>query len=139
MMPVLVVLHQAFTASLISPPQLSASSVTELTNNHSAPAENAIEWEWRRIDAIPNQGPFSGDPSEEIDAAWVELMQGINLKIYPEEMEKLGQNSLEFKDKSGYVGGLSVYHELHCIVCCKFLSFLAFPASFLKCRSRESS
>lgn len=80
-----------------------------------SPAENAIEWEWRQIDAVPNEGPFSGDPSADIDAAWVELMQGINLKIYPNEMEKLGLKSLEFKDGSGYVGGLSVYHELHCI------------------------
>lgn len=45
-------------------------------------------------------------------------MQGINLKIYPDEMERLGLRSLEFRDGSGYVGGLSVYHELHCIVGC---------------------
>lgn len=55
-------------------------------------------------------------------------MQGINLKIYPNEMDKLGLKSLEFKDGSGYVGGLSVYHELHCIVSL-FPIVLGFPAS----------
>lgn len=40
---------------------------------------------------------------------------GTNLKIYPEEMSRLGQTSLEMTDGSGYLAALGVYHELHCI------------------------
>lgn len=103
------------------------------SNDHLAPAESAIEWELRTINAVPNKGPFSGDPSPEIDDAWAELMQGINIKVLPSEMESLGFSSLELKDESGFVGGLSVYHELHCIVSVPRTYMLA-----VSCQSRAS-
>lgn len=46
--------------------------------------------------------------------------EGINLKIYPEEMSKLGRTSLKMRDGSGYLGVLGVYHELHCVVSITF-------------------
>ncbi len=88
-----------------------------LTYTHLAPAEAAIEWENRRIEAFLDQSSFAGKPSPEIDAAWNELMRGINIKILPEEMDRIGMPSLEMRDGSGYLVPLSVYHELHCIVC----------------------
>jgi hypothetical protein len=43
-------------------------------------------------------------------------MVAVNIKILPEEMDRLGTSSIKLRDGSGYVGLLSVYHELHCVV-----------------------
>jgi hypothetical protein len=43
-------------------------------------------------------------------------MAAVNIKILPEEMDRLGTSSIKLRDGSGYVGLLSVYHELHCVV-----------------------
>lgn len=43
-------------------------------------------------------------------------MQGSNVKIYPDEMVKLKETSLEMRDGSGSLAVLGVYHELHCVV-----------------------
>ncbi|KAJ4385387.1 hypothetical protein N0V93_009814 [Gnomoniopsis smithogilvyi] len=89
-------------------------------NKHSvstvwSPAENVIEWEARVIDAIPGSTLYTGYPTPESDAAWTDLLRGINLRILPDEMKRLGYTSLALKDGSGYVGSLGVYHELHCL------------------------
>ncbi|KAI1874558.1 hypothetical protein JX265_004766 [Neoarthrinium moseri] len=80
-----------------------------------SPAEEVIEYEDRRLEAFLDMTPFAGEPSPQIDAAWSELMEGINIKIRPEEMSRLEMSSVGFRDGSGYVGTLSVYHELHCV------------------------
>ncbi|KAI1424879.1 hypothetical protein F5Y12DRAFT_415923 [Xylaria sp. FL1777] len=80
-----------------------------------SPAQNAIDWETRVIDAIPGSTLYAGFPNPESDAAWSGLLRGINLKIFPEEMKQLGYDSLKLKDGSGYVATMAVYHELHCI------------------------
>ncbi|KAJ8131022.1 hypothetical protein O1611_g2609 [Lasiodiplodia mahajangana] len=80
-----------------------------------SPAQEAIKWETRVIDAIPGSTPYTGYPSPQSDEAWGELLEGISVKILPHEMERLGYSSLKLKDGSGYVGSLGVYHELHCI------------------------
>jgi hypothetical protein len=38
------------------------------------------------------------------------------MKITPEELARLGEPSIAFKDGSGYLAEMAVFHELHCIV-----------------------
>ncbi|KAI0465719.1 hypothetical protein F4859DRAFT_500059 [Xylaria cf. heliscus] len=80
-----------------------------------SPAQPAIVFENRSVDGITEGSIYAGYPSRESEMAWNALMEGTNIKIYPEEMSKLNQVSLEMKDRTGYLGVLGVYHELHCI------------------------
>ncbi|KAI6080976.1 hypothetical protein F4821DRAFT_250332 [Hypoxylon rubiginosum] len=80
-----------------------------------SPAREATKWEDRNLEAFLDKSIFAGEPSPEVDSAWSELMTGINIKILPQEMDQLGISSIAFRDGSGYVGSLSVYHELHCV------------------------
>lgn len=41
----------------------------------------------------------------------------MTIKISEEELSHLTDPSIAFKDGSGYIAELAVYHELHCIVC----------------------
>lgn len=47
--------------------------------------------------------------------AYIDL--GMNMKLSTDDMQRIGATSLMLSDGSGYVGALSVYHELHCLVC----------------------
>jgi hypothetical protein len=38
------------------------------------------------------------------------------MKITTEELARLGEPSIAFKDGSGYLAEMAVFHELHCIV-----------------------
>ncbi|OTA99908.1 hypothetical protein M426DRAFT_66929, partial [Hypoxylon sp. CI-4A] len=78
-------------------------------------AQPAIQYEMIPLDGEPKGSPFAGYPTPETEAAWGQLMKGINIKIFPDEMERLGYTSLVMKDGSGFLGALGVYHELHCI------------------------
>ncbi|KAI0187900.1 hypothetical protein EV127DRAFT_435571 [Xylaria flabelliformis] len=80
-----------------------------------SPAQGAVVFESRPVDGLAEGSIYAGYPNSESDAAWNALMEGINLKILPEEMSQLDQGSLELKDGTGYLGTLGVYHELHCI------------------------
>lgn len=40
----------------------------------------------------------------------------MTIKISKEELSNLPDSSIAFKDGSGYIAELAVYHELHCIV-----------------------
>ncbi|KAI0907414.1 hypothetical protein F4824DRAFT_391668 [Ustulina deusta] len=80
-----------------------------------SPAQEAVAFENRPVDGLAEESIYAGYPSPVSDAAWNALIEGINLKIFPEEMSKLDQTSLEMKDGTGYLATLGVYHELHCI------------------------
>ncbi|KAF2969098.1 hypothetical protein GQX73_g4495 [Xylaria multiplex] len=80
-----------------------------------SPAQEAVAFESRPVDGLAEHSIYAGYPTPESDAAWNALMEGINLKIFPEEMTKLSQTSLEMRDGTGYLAVLGVYHELHCV------------------------
>lgn len=40
----------------------------------------------------------------------------MTIKITPEELSHLPDPSIAFKNETGYIAELAVYHELHCIV-----------------------
>lgn len=44
------------------------------------------------------------------------VQTAMTIKISGEELSHLPDSSIAFKDGSGYIAELAVYHELHCIV-----------------------
>ncbi|KAI8962776.1 hypothetical protein F5Y11DRAFT_347130 [Daldinia sp. FL1419] len=80
-----------------------------------SPIEDHLEYEARPVDGHAEGSIYAGPPRPESEVAWKALMEGSNVKFYPEEMPKLKENSLEMTDGSGSLVVLGVYHELHCI------------------------
>lgn len=71
--------------------------------------------------------PFVGDPSPELDHAWHELFEDVNIRVTAEDLEYAELKSLELADGSGdYIGQLGVHHELHCLVSAVSLCALSF-------------
>ncbi|KAI1465031.1 uncharacterized protein F4812DRAFT_439306 [Daldinia caldariorum] len=83
-----------------------------------SPATSAIRYEkkrlWRDIDG-PN--PFTGKPRPEFDQAWRDIIAPITIKVSDSELARFseGDSTIAFKDGSGYIAEMAVYHELHCI------------------------
>ncbi|KAI0415965.1 hypothetical protein F5X98DRAFT_206520 [Xylaria grammica] len=82
-----------------------------------SPATSAIRYEkkrlWRDIDG-PNA--FTGKPRPEFDKAWHDIVAPITIKVSRSELQRFseGDSTIAFKDGSGYIAELGVYHELHC-------------------------
>ncbi|KAF2186439.1 hypothetical protein K469DRAFT_663313 [Zopfia rhizophila CBS 207.26] len=79
------------------------------------PAKHAISYQTKRLFRHINHNVFTGKPRPEYEEAWRKLVEPIAIKVSNKELAKFGQNSIAFKDGSGYVVELQVYHELHCI------------------------
>ncbi|OTA62303.1 hypothetical protein K449DRAFT_433959 [Hypoxylon sp. EC38] len=81
-----------------------------------SPATSSISYErielWRSIEP---SNVYTGEPREELDEAWRELIKPMAIKISAQELAQLGESSIAFKDGSGVLAQLGVYHELHCI------------------------
>ncbi|KAJ4998471.1 Tat pathway signal sequence [Colletotrichum sp. SAR 10_66] len=61
---------------------------------------------------------FLGSPSAELDANWRKLLLTFSSRLPDSEADRLGPNSdaIPFDDgKGGFVGGIAVVHNLHCI------------------------
>ncbi|KAI2768967.1 hypothetical protein F4815DRAFT_489823 [Daldinia loculata] len=81
-----------------------------------SPATSSISYErtklWRSIES---GNVYTGEPREELDKAWSELVKPMAIKISAHELAQLGEKSIAFKDGSGYLAEMAVFHELHCI------------------------
>ncbi|KAF2797785.1 hypothetical protein K505DRAFT_372183 [Melanomma pulvis-pyrius CBS 109.77] len=85
-----------------------------------SPATEAIKYERRKLwRSIELENPYAGDPRVDPtplhDAKWSELVRPMAMKITAEELSKIGEPSIAFKDGSGYLTEMAVFHELHCI------------------------
>ncbi|KAK0636388.1 hypothetical protein B0T17DRAFT_80527 [Bombardia bombarda] len=80
------------------------------------PARSIVSYETRVIDQSVRT-PFQGGPSLEADAAWIELLRYNNLVVQKYDVDQIGkpETSVQLRDKSGYLSGLDVIHELHCL------------------------
>ncbi|KAK8119644.1 uncharacterized protein PG998_004270 [Apiospora kogelbergensis] len=78
-----------------------------------SPATSAIRYEkkrlWRDIDG-PN--PFTGSPRPSLDQAWRDI-----IALSADELSRFneGDSTIAFKDGSGYIAEMGMYHELHCV------------------------
>ncbi|KAE8134697.1 hypothetical protein BDV38DRAFT_285646 [Aspergillus pseudotamarii] len=80
-----------------------------------SPAKDVIFYEKRRLKRDIKDNVFTGDPRPEFDAAWKHLLEPMTINITSEELTNLPDPSIAFKDGTGYIAELAVYHELHCI------------------------
>lgn len=70
-----------------------------------------------RPEWYPPESPFDQGPSDELDAAWDDLLHAINIKITGDELDLLGINKTNLVQVNGgyYIGSMGVYHHLHCL------------------------
>lgn len=114
-----------------------------LTNAGVAPGTAAIEYERVVLNrSIESENVFAGKRTKAMDEAWAELIKrtytyckshtlvcclpsstAMALKISKEELNRLGETSISFRDGSGYLAEMAVFHELHCVVHIPFLLF----------------
>lgn len=61
---------------------------------------------------------FTGPPTTQLDQNWRKLLNNANIHISEDEMHQLRrtEQGVRLGDGSGYLGQLSVYHSLHCVV-----------------------
>ncbi|KAH8882451.1 hypothetical protein GQ53DRAFT_787495 [Thozetella sp. PMI_491] len=63
------------------------------------------------------QHPWNLAPSKELDAAWDELLYGLNIRVTPSEVRRLNDtltNPIRVEN-GDYLAGLGVFHHLHCL------------------------
>ncbi|KAJ5245945.1 hypothetical protein N7468_000928 [Penicillium chermesinum] len=90
-----------------------------------SPAKEAIKYELRRLHRALDHNNFTGEPRQEFDAAWNQILEpdlldpkhetAMTIKISQEELSHLSDESIAFQDGSGYIAELAVYHEIHCV------------------------
>ncbi|CAJ2507262.1 Uu.00g084480.m01.CDS01 [Anthostomella pinea] len=75
-----------------------------------------LQFEERR-EWYPPQDPWNQEPSEEVDAAWSELLYALNVRVSKEELASLGNNTMNRVQVNGgdYLGAVGVFHYLHCL------------------------
>ncbi|KAK0634153.1 hypothetical protein B0T14DRAFT_508479 [Immersiella caudata] len=62
----------------------------------------------------PSGSQYVGEPSKEVDAAWRELLNGLNLDLDASEYDPAG-NTYQWEESGLYFTGLEVFHSLHCL------------------------
>lgn len=59
--------------------------------------------------------PFWGEPSPSLEAAWDELLEGINIKVTTAELSRSKQQSIQLQESEGHLAWLTMHHDLHCL------------------------
>ncbi|KAH8821356.1 hypothetical protein F5884DRAFT_827610 [Xylogone sp. PMI_703] len=81
-----------------------------------SPAQNVVEYERVRFNAtLVIDSPYNGEPGPEVDKAWSDLLQYMNIAVPKSDLDKIGADSIGVPGTDKYIAGLSVYHELHCL------------------------
>lgn len=85
-----------------------------------APAQEAIEPQVVKFKTgfLHDITIYSGDPSPELDQAWVDLYDGWGIfRMSKADAERLPNKTYPWPGDPGYyIGQLSVSHQLHCLV-----------------------
>ncbi|KAH4350602.1 hypothetical protein HBH98_051100 [Parastagonospora nodorum] len=81
-----------------------------------SPGTAAIEYDRVVLNrSIESENVFAGKRTKAMDEAWAELIKPMAIKISKKEIERLGETSISFRDGSGYLAEMAVFHELHCV------------------------
>lgn len=76
----------------------------------------------------PANMKYKGLPRPELDEAWDNLINHMNIRVQPEEARQSNFTSVELNDGSGDLFGMpAVFHSLHCL---KTLRRIQFPESY---------
>ncbi|KAI1123880.1 hypothetical protein F5Y10DRAFT_42684 [Nemania abortiva] len=112
----------AFRVTFPSHAECSCQNPAAFDESYSVVPKEVIHLE-TRPEWNPPAFPFKGEPSEELDAVWADLLHALNIRITDEEMTMLGENKTNRVQVTGgdpnkehdYVGVLGVYHHMHCL------------------------
>jgi hypothetical protein len=63
----------------------------------------------------PESKPFMGHPRPELDAAWHELLSGTLVRFSADELHLANYTTSIKHKEGGYIGGLGISHNLHCL------------------------
>ncbi|ROV91403.1 hypothetical protein VPNG_09969 [Cytospora leucostoma] len=95
------------------------SEVVDLAGRSWSPVHPYIEYEISADNSslYDSTSKYSGPPSEELDDAWWELLEPAVSNASAEEIERAGESldAVAEVTMGGYLAGLGVYHELHCL------------------------
>lgn len=80
------------------------------------PSRQGLQWENRYFPTKIVDNPLSGDPREELDEAWHEMLKNDNIRVPVSYLSEQNLTSVYTKDGSEAIASLSVYHSLHCLV-----------------------
>ncbi|MCJ1285827.1 hypothetical protein MMC26_005168 [Xylographa opegraphella] len=58
---------------------------------------------------------FAGPPSPQLDMAWQNILENINIRVSKTELDIAHQTSVELPEGGGYLSWLGAFHELHCL------------------------
>lgn len=64
----------------------------------------------------PDSKPFMGHPRPELDQAWHELLTGTLVRFSADELHLANYSTSIRHKEGGYIGGLGIAHNLHCLV-----------------------
>lgn len=90
----------------------------------AAPVDKHADW--------PENHLFTGEPSQQIDDNWEDLIEDRYFSISEEEaVEAWGERRFDYVDeeRGGYTAGLDVFHTLHCLVRFDSLRFTCMEVS----------
>ncbi|PQK15761.1 hypothetical protein BB8028_0006g00830 [Beauveria bassiana] len=94
---------------------LRAPSGSKSERHLPLPSREGLIWEDRKFPTAIVDNPFTGEPREELDEAWHELLKNDNILVPKDYLDERGLHSVYTKEGDEGVASLSVYHSLHCL------------------------
>lgn len=82
----------------------------------SAPAASVLRYESRLFPTLIQDNPFVGPPRDELERAWHNLLEPMNIHVPAVDVKRLGLESVKLHGGEERLVQLGVYHELHCLV-----------------------
>jgi len=81
------------------------------------PARQAVKYDRVTFDGnLDKPTPYRGPPSDELDAAWGELLSHSSIRLTEDALRRMNRTSIKLADGSGeYMGELNVFHHIHCL------------------------
>ncbi|OJJ69570.1 hypothetical protein ASPBRDRAFT_45903 [Aspergillus brasiliensis CBS 101740] len=85
-----------------------------------SPAAEVVQYRKENWDlSVDRTTPYTKVPPDgTVDYEWDQISMGGKigfLRIQKEDLDKIGETSVELADGSGYMVGLEVFHQLHCL------------------------
>ncbi|KAL4263319.1 ustYa family protein [Pleurotus pulmonarius] len=83
-----------------------------------SPVQDVVEYKIKRFNTgfmDEDQTVFQGPPTDAMDEAWRDLYERGVSYLLPEEANRLKEPTIHATGSNVYIGGLDVFHQLHCL------------------------
>ncbi|KAI0868267.1 hypothetical protein GGS24DRAFT_513592 [Hypoxylon argillaceum] len=104
----------------------SNACLVESSKYQPLPNREGLRWEYRKFPTNLVNNPFTGNPREELDEAWHELLQNDNIRVPRDYLDERNLSSVYTRKGGDGIASLSVYHSLHCLKKIKKMLFKEF-------------